>query len=81
MMQVTQHPAVSGYRIEMESCLVTWKGGGNTTITQEQLCECMGVKVTVCFRRHISEMQTDGMVTRFKYRTEKGGYKVAYLIH
>lgn len=79
MVAVT-HPAITGYRIKMEACLAEWKGAGKNTITQEELTACMGVKVTASFRRHISEMQTDGMVTRFTYPTEKGGYKVAYLI-
>lgn len=81
MIQVAQHQAISGYRIKMQNCIQQWKGQGNNTITQEQLCECMGSKVTVCFRRHISELQTDGIVTRFKYETEKGGYRVAYVIN
>ena len=81
MIQVAQHPAVSGYRIQMQNCIQQWKGEGKNTITQEELCWCMGAKVTVCFRRHISELQTDGLVTRFTYRSDKGGYKVAYLIN
>jgi hypothetical protein len=74
------HPAVTAYRIRLEGCLAQWKGEGKNTITQEELCACMGVKVTQAFRRHVSEMQTDKMLTRFTYPTEKGGYKVAYLI-
>jgi len=81
MNTVPQHQAISGYRIKLQNCLQEWKGQGNQTITQEQICECMGSKITVCFRRHISEMQSDGLVTRFKYQTEKGGYKVAYVIN
>lgn len=81
MIQVAQHPAISGYRIKMENCLAQWKGEGKNTITQDELCACMGSKVTVCFRRHISQIQSDGMVTRFTYQTENGGYKVAYLIN
>ena len=80
MQQVT-HPAVSGYRIKMQNCLNEWKGEGKNTITQEQLCECMGCVVTASFRRHISELQTDKIVTRFTYQTANGGYKVAYLIN
>ena len=81
MIPVRQHQAISGYRIKMQNCIQSWKGAGRDTITQEELCGCMGSKVTVCFRRHISELQSDGLVTRFTYQTEKGGYKVAYLIN
>jgi len=75
------HPAITGYRIQMQDCITQWKGQGKNTITQDELCDCMGVKVTASFRRHVSEMQTDGIITRFTYRTEKGGYRVAYLIN
>jgi len=78
-MQIT-HQAMSGYRIRMQKCLQTWAGQGNSTITQEELASCMDVKITASFRRHISELQTDKQVTRFTYPTEKGGYKVAYLL-
>lgn len=81
MMQQMTHQAISGYRIRMQNCLQDWKGQGNQTITQEQLCACMGLKVTEAFRRHISELQTDGLVTRFTYPTEAGGYKVAYVLN
>lgn len=81
MNTVQQHRAISGYRIKMQNCILQWKGEGKNTITQEELCACMGGKVTACFRRHISELQTDGLVTRFTYPTENGGYKVAYLIN
>ena len=81
MMQQVTHQAISGYRIKMQNCLQEWKGQGNQTITQEQLCACMACKVTDAFRRHISEMQSDGIVTRFFYQTERGGYKVAYVIN
>jgi len=80
MVAVT-HKAISAYRIKMQNCLNQIKGQGNNTITQDELCACMGVKVTSSFRRHISELQTDGIVTRFTYQTENGGYKVAYLIN
>lgn len=80
MVQIT-HQAISGYRIRMQNCLQDWKGQGNETITQEQLCECMNCKVRAPFRRHISEMQSEGLVTRFTYQTDNGGYKVAYVIN
>lgn len=79
MQQIT-HPAISAYRIKMQDCLKDVKGQGFSTITQDDLARCMGVKITQAFRRHISEMQTDKLVTRFSYATEKGGYKIAYLI-
>lgn len=79
MQQVT-HQAISGYRIAMQNCILNWKGQGKNTITQDELCECMSVKVTASFRRHISELQTDKVVQRFMYPTGKGGYRVAYLI-
>jgi len=75
------HPAISYYRIKMQNCLKQWKGRGDNTITQDELSACMDVKITAAFRRHISELQSDGMVTRFTYRTDAGGYKVAYLIN
>jgi len=75
------HPAISGYRINMQNCLNEIKQQGRNTITQQELAECLQVKVTACFRRHISELQTDGIVQRFTYRTEQGGYRVAYLIN
>lgn len=78
-MQIT-HRAVSGYRIEIENCIAAAKGRGNTAITQDDLVACLGRKVTQDFRRHVSEMQTEGKLTRFTYRTDKGGYKVAYAI-
>lgn len=80
-MQVVTHAAVTGYRIKMQDCLKQWAGQGNTTITQEELKACMDVQITQSFRRHISELQTEGQVTRFTYRTNEGGYKVAYLLH
>jgi len=64
----------------MENCIAQWKGQGKDTITQIELSECMGVRVTASFRRHISEMQSEGLVRRFTYLTLNGGYKVAYLI-
>jgi hypothetical protein len=81
MMQQITHQAISGYRIKMQNCLAEWKGQGKNTITQDELCECMACRVTVSFRRHISELQTDGIVQRFMYPTENGGYRVAYLIN
>lgn len=80
MTQIT-HQAITGYRIKMQNCLNQWRGEGKNTITQEELAGCMGVKVTQSFRRHIAEMQSEKLVTRFTYQTEKGGYKVAYLIN
>lgn len=80
-MVIMTHQAVTGYRIKMQDCVQQWKGEIGNSITQRQLADCMGVKVTASFRRHISEMQTDGLVTRFTYQTAKGGYRVAYLIN
>lgn len=80
MVAVT-HPAITGYRIKMQDCVKQFNRGEGSVVTQEQLAECMGVQVTQAFRRHIAEMQTDGLVTRFTYQTDKGGYKVAYLIN
>lgn len=74
------HKAVSAYRLKMQQCIDQQRGQGKTAITQDELAECMGVKINVSFRRHIAEMQTDKLVTRFTYQTEKGGYKVAYAI-
>ncbi len=74
------HKAVSAYRLKMQECIDQQIGQGKTSITQEELAECMRVKINVSFRRHIAEMQTDKLVTRFTYLTEKGGYKVAYAI-
>jgi len=74
------HPAVSGYRIKMQNCINEWKGQGKDTITQDDLAACMGVKIGAPFRRHIADLQTDKVVLRFTYQTEKGGFKVAYLI-
>lgn len=65
----------------MQDCLNQWRGEGKNTIIQSELAACMGVKVTQSFRRHIADMQTEGLVTRFTFLTEKGGYKVAYLIN
>lgn len=75
------HKAISAYRIKMQNCLNTQKQGGATQITQDDLATCMQVKIGASFRRHISEMQSDGLVTRFTYQTENGGYKVAYAIN
>jgi len=78
--QIT-HQAISGYRIKMQNCIQEWKGQGKTVITQDELCGCMGVRVHAPFRKHISELQSDGVVTRFTYQADKGGYRVAYLIN
>jgi predicted transcriptional regulator len=72
--------AISGYRIKMQNCINDQVGQGNATITQDDLAACMNVKISTAFRRHISEMQDEGLVTRFTYQTERGGYKVAYVI-
>lgn len=74
------HRAVSAYRLKMQECINQQVGQGKTSITQDELAECMGVKINVSFRRHIAEMQSDKLVTRFTYQTVKGGYKVAYAI-
>jgi len=76
----TTHKAISAYRIKMQNCINEQVGQGNAIITQDDLVACMGVKISAAFRRHIAEMQSDGLVTRFTYQTERGGYKVAYLI-
>lgn len=73
--------AVSAYRIRMENVLVDLKRGGQFEVRQEALADMMGCKVTASFRRRISELQRDGLVTRFTYATDRGGYKVAYQIH
>jgi len=79
MVAVT-HKAISAYRLKMQDCINQQVGQGKTCITQDELASCMGVKIGAAFRRHISEMQTDKLVTRFSYQTEKGGYKIAYQI-
>jgi len=79
-MNVT-HKAISAYRIKMQNCIARWRGEGKDTITQEELAQCMNVKIGVSFRRHIAEMQSENLVQRFTYQTDKGGYRVAYLIH
>lgn len=75
------HKAVSAYRIKMQNCINEQKGRGIDSITQDELAACMGVKIGASFRRHISEMQTDGLVLRFTYQTDKGGFKVAYVLN
>jgi len=77
----TTHKAISAYRIKMQDCINQQKGRGVTSITQDDLAWCMGVKIGESFRRHIAEMQNDHLVERFTYQTSKGGYKVAYLIN
>lgn len=79
-MNVT-HKAVSAYRLKMQECLRILTGQGINQITQEGLANCMNVRVNASFRRHISEMQTDGLVTRYTYQSPRGGYKVAYQFH
>ncbi len=74
------HKAISAYRIKMQNCINAQVGQGSATITQDDLVACMGVRISAAFRRHISEMQAEGLVTRFTYQTERGGYKVAYVI-
>jgi predicted transcriptional regulator len=64
----------------MQDCILKQKGAGVEVITQDDLAMCMNVKVSSSFRKHISELQSDGVVTRFTYMTDRGGYKVAYLI-
>ena len=80
MTQLT-YLAVSAYRIRMESILLDVRRAGQFEITQEALAVRMGGKVTASFRRRISELQRDGLVTRFTYCSDRGGYKVAYQIH
>jgi len=80
MTQLT-YPAVSAYRIQMETVLLDMRRAGQFEVTQEALAEQMGRRVTPSFRRRISELQRDGLVTRFTYCSERGGYKVAYQIH
>lgn len=78
---VVSHPAVSGYRLKMETLLRAEQGRGVTAISQEALAAMLGTKVTPAFRRHIAAMQTDGYVTRYTYQSERGGWKTAYSIH
>lgn len=78
---VITHQAVSGYRLKMEQALRDEQGRGVTVISQEALTAMLGSKVTPAFRRHIAAIQADGYVTRFTYRSEAGGWKVAYSIH
>lgn len=80
MTQLT-YLAVSAYRIRMERVLLELRGAGQFEITQEALAEKMGGKITASFRRRVSELQRDGLVTRFTYCSDRGGYKVAYQIH
>lgn len=78
---VLTHPAVSGYRLKMETLLRGEQGRGVTVISQEALAAMLGSKVTPAFRRHIAAMQADGYVTRYTYLSDAGGWKVAYSIH
>jgi len=72
---------LSNYRLDLENAIRQHMAGqGDSFITQEQLCERLGRKVTSAFRRRMAEMQTEGLVTRCLYRTERGGYKVGYIL-
>lgn len=70
----------SPYTRKMIAAISALKGQGKIAFTQAQLAEQMNAKITTAFRRRISELARDGVVERFKFQTEKGGYSVAYQI-
>lgn len=80
--EVTQltYLAISGYRVELEQEITRLLEEGRREVTQDELAERLGRKVTQSFRRRVSELQRDGIVCRYSYRTEHGGYKIAYQI-
>lgn len=79
MTQLT-YLAVSGYRIQIENVLRALCEEGRGDITQDELLMVLQRRPTQNFRKHMSEMQRDGIVLRFTYQTDRGGYKVAYQI-
>jgi len=70
----------SPYTRKMINAINDLKGQGRATFTQAELAQQMSAKVTAAFRRRASELVRDGVIQRFKFQTDKGGYSVAYQI-
>ena len=67
------------YREVKEALKVFAKGNG--VVGQGQLAEFMGRKVTVSLRRAMAQAELDGLVTPYRFYTERGGLAKAFEIH
>lgn len=50
-------------------------------VGQGQLADHLGIKVTVSLRRALTQAELDGLVTPYRFYTERGGLAKAFEIH
>jgi len=79
---------MSGYKVraetpfyrEVKAALKTFAASGGI-VGQGQLADYLGRKVTVSLRRALAQAELDGLVTPYRFYTERGGLAKAFEIH
>jgi len=79
---------MSGYKVKAETpfyrevkAALKAFNVGDRVVGQGQLAEYMGRKVTVSLRRALAQAELDGLVTPYRFYTEKMGLAKAFEIH
>lgn len=79
-MLANDYIVVSPYATMVQEQLERWRGQEVMNFNQSMLAHELGRRVTVSMRRCLAELETAGIIARFRYTTPKNGIGVGYTI-